>query len=204
MIQLYTITEDQLSTAVAERLVTECDHRWQVGVPVETGGSGKLFDRLPQYLKIANSLPVLLLTDLDRLECAPALVQRHCPARGWPEQFLFRVAVREVESWLLADHEGFSDFTGIPKNRLVYDCETIADPKQKLLNLVHRYASRDIKVRLVARHGGGLRPSTAYNLELTEYVNRVWQPARAEQCSDSLRRARQRLAGLAHRIFDTR
>src|SRR5690554_5304718 len=139
--QLYTITEDHLSTAVAERLVRESDDRWQVGVPITTGGSGKLLSELPKYLKVANSLPVLLLTDLDRLECAPSLSHRYCPARGWPECFLFRVAVREIEAWLMADHEGFSDFTGIPKNRLASDCEAIADPKQQLLSLVNRYAS---------------------------------------------------------------
>lgn len=85
--QLYTITEDHLSTAVAERLVRESDDRWQVGVPITTGGSGKLLSELPKYLKVANSLPVLLLTDLDRLECAPSLSHRYCPARGGPNVF---------------------------------------------------------------------------------------------------------------------
>lgn len=202
MIQLYTITEDQLSTTVATRLVTDCDRRWKVGVPITTGGAGKLFAELPQYLQIANSLPVFLLTDLDRLDCAPTLAQQYRPPRGWPERFLFRIAVREVENWLLADHQGFSKFTGIPVNKLTPASESITDPKQHLLSLVHRHASSDMKARLVTRHSGGLRPGTAYNATLSEFAAHIWQPVHAEQHSDSLKRARQRLSELASRVLD--
>ncbi len=127
--------EDRLSEAVARKLVA------QAGFDVKqcsfTGkmGAGFLKSNLPSYLSAGNRRPVLLLTDLDDAACAPALVVDWM--RGMVEcaHFMLRVAVREIEAWLLADRTGIHRFLDIPLRRIAGAPEEIANPKRELLLL---------------------------------------------------------------------
>lgn len=49
----------------------------------------------------ARLTPFLVLADLDRIECAPKLIRDWLPVEKHPNP-VFRVAVREVESWVQA------------------------------------------------------------------------------------------------------
>ena len=71
-----------------------------------------------QFCEIARYQPVLVITDLDRVACAATLI------RGWtandtlPVTLLLRVAVREVEAWLLADHDAMRTLLQRPRQIL--------------------------------------------------------------------------------------
>ena len=60
----------------------------------------------------AKGTPFILLTDLDKNECAPMLIQEWLTDPLHPN-LIFRVAVHEVEAWILADREAFAPFLGI-------------------------------------------------------------------------------------------
>ncbi len=87
---------------------------------------------------ISKNFPVLL-TDLDRIDCAPALVKSWLGNKKETELLFFRVAVREVEARLLADRIVFSEYTNIVLSKVPKDVEHLIDPKQTLLGIVKKY-----------------------------------------------------------------
>ena len=72
----------------------------------------KIFKKkIPALINMAkNGLPSLVITDLDRTLCAPSLV-RQCAGitadkpLSLPDDFFFRVAVRAIEAWIMADRK---------------------------------------------------------------------------------------------------
>lgn len=193
MTEIYLATEDTLSEAVAERLVINANQSLQVSVRMGGKGNGYLKQKLPKLIELANSIPVFLLTDLDRLECPPALINEWSGGRSMPPTMLFRIAVREVESWLLADRNAFADFIGVSPNKIPLSPESIDDPKQVLLGLVRRYGNRAIKSEILPAPNSRSSVGLGYNQTLGRFVMDKWEPRRAVENSDSLARAYARL-----------
>lgn len=198
MISVCTAVEDRLSAAVLERLLGEREGRLTIGMSITPTGFGNLKKKLPELVRLAPNVPVLLLTDLDRKECAPVLIGEWLGRQTKPDSLLLRVAVREVEAWLLADKQNFASFARIPLAKLQESPEDLDDPKQKLLNLVTRYSPAPLKRDLVAEHGHGPRQGLAYNERLSQFVHTSWNPVEASLNADSLARARRRISELAH------
>jgi hypothetical protein len=196
---IYLATEDQLSEAVGERLVNETGGRLQVCVRMGRRGNAYLKAKLPELSRLANSVPVMLLTDLDRIDCPPTLIRNWLGRRALPDDLLFRVAVRETEAWLMADLEGFADFTGVPPDRLPREPETLADPKETLVNLVRRHGRAKIRSEVVPPPRSRAKVGLGYNAVLCEFVRERWSPERAAPVTESLARARHRLGELAGR-----
>ena len=73
---VYIATEDALSEAVAERLILEENYGLTIVGRLGRKGNDYLMQKLPSLTKLACSIPVLLLTDLDRSECPAALIQK--------------------------------------------------------------------------------------------------------------------------------
>jgi hypothetical protein len=194
---VYTATEDLLSAAVIERLIGEAGGDLQITVAMSGQGFGGLRRKLPELIRVAHSLPVVLLTDLDRGECAPSLIESWLGRQAVPPVLLFRVAVREVEAWLLADNERFAEFARLPRNKLAEAPEEFDDPKQTLLNLVWKHSPAKIKHDIVVYRRGGPRQGLSYNDRLIEFARTAWRPAEAATRSDSLKRAIQRIQELA-------
>lgn len=200
MTSIYTACEDKLSNAIIDRLIQETRGKLHVAVPMVTGGFGKLRTKLPEFVKLAQHIPVVVLTDLDRRPCASELFRDWMRGYPCPDNLLLRIAVREVEAWVLADRERFSEFTSIPAGRLSTAPETLDDPKQTLLNLVWRHSPRPLKQALVTQHSGGTKQGYDYNLLLTRFVRESWRPDVAAANCNSLARARSRIAELAERL----
>jgi hypothetical protein len=139
----------------------------------------------------------VILTDLDTASCAPELITNWCGRGVLPKDLLFRVAVHETEAWLLADLEGFSRFSGIPKAKIPLSPEHLVDPKQTLLNLVRRYGHRDIKADLMPAPGSSARMGFGYNAALIRFVHSFWSVKRAAVRANSLERTRRRLRELS-------
>ncbi|RTD97891.1 DUF4276 family protein [Variovorax atrisoli] len=197
MTWLVLATEDELSETVGLCLAAEAG--LEVGQQLRRGGFGYLKSRLRNFCEIALHQPVFLLTDLDRMKCASTLVDKWMGDLERPENFVFRVAVREIESWLLADHDAIRSLLGKRIGRLPLDPDSLPDPKQALLALAAR-APRDIRDDLVATEGALASQGLGYNAQLCHMVRQNWRPARAADRSPSLAKARKRLKELAERI----
>ena len=143
-------------------------------------------------MQIAQYGAVFMLTDLDANECAPSLVANWLGNIVCPAKFLLRVAVREVEAWLMADRSGFAKFMGIATDQVPPEVEKVADPKMHLLKLA-RGARRDLRTALLPPTKSAAIQGFDYNVVLSTFVREKWSSARAVDNSDSLRRTVERL-----------
>jgi hypothetical protein len=154
------------------------------------GKNGKAFLRkqINGYNNAARYSPWLVLVDLDRdAECAPPLRGEWIPD---PAQHLcFRVAVREIEAWLMADAETLALFLSVARSRLAGDPEQILEPKIEMVNLARHSRRREIREDMVPRERSGRQVGPAYASRLMEYVETRWRPEVAAQGAESLSRA---------------
>ena len=185
--------EDLLSEAVATRLLADSAKNFAVGVVYNRGGYGYLKKTVPGWNNAAKGTPFFLLTDLDAWPCPPSLMA------SWlsdpiHRNLVFRVAVREVESWLLADRLNFASFLKVHKARIPERPDELLDPKATLVAIASRSPSAHIKSRLVPGRLSTARQGRDYNGCLTEFVATKWSPLEAAVNSPSLARCRESLA----------
>jgi hypothetical protein len=192
-------TEDELSEAVAVRLVNGAFGVGRVGNVLGRKGNSYLIKKLPSLRQMANREPVLVLTDLDDTNCASNLLQAWSGGQAFPENLLLRVAVRETEAWLLADRKGMANLLGISPNKIPVDPESLADPKRVLLHLA-RNAKREVRSELVVAKGAAASQGLGYNRLLSSFVSSDWQIEDAIIRSASLSKAVARLRELANRF----
>lgn len=178
--------EGIVDEAVAIRLI-----RYVGALPGTTygkNGKARLRQRINAYNMAAQYWPWIVIVDLDReFGCAPPLratwLRRQAPG------MCFRIAVRAVEAWILADGEEIAGFLGVPSSRIPRDPEALDDPKETLVNLARASRRRDIREDMVPTDSGGRRVGPAYTSRLVEFVSTRWQPDVGAQRAVSLRRA---------------
>lgn len=198
---LSAAVEGIVDEAVLRRLVTESGgvlHRAH-------GGEGKpaLRRSIAGYNNAARFSPWVVLVDLDRdADCVPPFVADWLPD---PSPLMrFRVAVRAVEAWLIADRRSIASFLSVPVSRVPPDPDAQPDPKRVLVTLARHSRRRDVREDMVPRDGSGRSVGRAYTSRLVDFVGTTWQPDQAAQYSDSLRRCRQRIAELVALDRDAR
>ena len=141
--------------------------------------------------------PVFLLTDLDTGHCPSELIANWAGNTELSPNLFMRVAVREIEAWLMADRDALSVALGIAVAHLPSDPETLLDPKAHLLNAA-RYAPRGIRQELLVTRGSVASQGIGYNRLLGNFVIESWSPQRAAERSPSLARCLDRIATLAN------
>lgn len=197
MADFYIATEDRLSETLAECIVTATGHAVAAKIPKDRrkhGGFGYLKTRLPDFITSCHGgLSFLLLTDLDTSPCPPALLNDWLGATPKPESFLLRVAVREVEAWVLADRSRFAGWLGIAETEVPVDPESCRDPKADLLNLATKSKKRDLREGLLPNKGAPSPIGLEYNDLLCKFVKTEWRLDEALKTAPSLARAIRRL-----------
>ena len=192
-------TEDELSEAVGKRLLIDAGYQLEPDPLLRRNGSGYLRSKMDSWYEIAKRKPVFLLTDLDRTVCPAELRAAWIGNRKPSENLVMRVAVREIEAWLLADHQALKTIVG-SRGSLPMDPDALPDPKQYFLRLIAKQARRDIREELVADTGAIASQGIGYNARLSHLVATIWSPERAALRSRSLQRARIRLSELVQRM----
>ena len=142
--------------------------------------------------------PVIILTDLDNSKHPTALIEKLLGKVKRPEQLIIRVAVREIESWVLSDRQEISKFLGSSVGKIPEDPDSLPDPKATLLGLAKK-APREVRADLVAQAGTIAKQGVGYNRVLVDFIRKHWCPTRASENSRSLRRAISRIQDLANR-----
>jgi hypothetical protein len=189
-------TEDELSEAVALRLLADFP-AITIGTSLRRGGNGYLRSRMRQFCEIAHHSPVLIVTDLDTHACPAALRMDWLKRLPRPASLLLRVAVCEIEAWLLADHAALGLLFGQSTRRRFPDQpDTLGDPKAFLLDLA-MHGPRRVREALCAEPGAVARQGLGYNAQLCDLIRTEWQPDRAAERFPSLRRAIGRVRELA-------
>ncbi len=188
--------EGIVDEAVLRRLVQHV----QGTVNAVYGKNGKthLRQRLDGYNQAARFGPWIVLVDLDHeADCAPLFRTAWLPNPA--PLMCFRVAVREVEAWLLADRERIATFLGVTVSSVSPDPEAEPDPKRTVVDLARRARRREIREDMVPRPGSGRTVGPAYASRLIEFASHAttgWRPEIAANRADSLRRCLTRLREL--------
>lgn len=187
--------EDELSEHVLRVSLAQTGRAFLVGAVHGRQGYGYLKKMLPAFQSAARGSTYIVMTDLDNSPCAPDLIEDWfgCPIGKYPERrhpnLLFRIAVRESESWVMADREGFASFLGISAHHIPEVTDTVADPKKLLLQLASKSRKRDLRDDLVPRPGDKRTIGPDYNGRLAEFLHTSWRARRAETVSPSFHKA---------------
>ena len=96
--------EDSLSEAVIRKIIQHSHRQFTIGYCYCKGGYGYLKRTIRGFNNAAKGTPFLVLTDLEA-ECPPIQIREWLPEPAH-QNLLFRIAVKEVESWLLSDRMG--------------------------------------------------------------------------------------------------
>jgi hypothetical protein len=190
LIPVNLATEDELSEVILLRVLADLN-RYAVGTAYRRGGSGYLRRTIHGWNSAAKGVPFIVLTDLDAAECPARLVNEWLQTQAHPN-LLFRIAVREVESWLLADPANLSEFLGV-KMVAPTITDAIADPKAAIIDLARKSRSRTIRDRIVPRKGSTAKHGPDYNGCLGWFVRKRWDIDTAKTNSPSLARTLDRL-----------
>lgn len=191
--EIQLVVEDELSGTVLRKIVEQSGNELSVYSVLITRGFGNIKNRIQQFLNASRAIPHIVLTDLDQMDCAPGLM------KDWGvgltnQELLFRVAVREVEAWLIADREGMATYLNLPVTKIPLHPELEVDPKQTLLNLVRRCKKKRLVDEIVPQAGSSASIGPLYNSRLGEFVRDYWSIERAVINSDSLFRAVKRIS----------
>ena len=162
------------------------------------GQSGKatINASIRAYNNAARHSPWFVLRDLDSdAPCAPELAKRLLPEpAAWMR---FRIAVREVEAWLLAETVGIAAYLGVPRGLVPVAPETLDDAKLALVNLARRSKKSAIRKDMVPYPGLSSVVGPGYVSRLGDFATGHWNiDAAADRC-DSLRRCISAVAKLA-------
>jgi len=117
MIRINCVSEDEPSLMVMQKMLNQFEDCFSIDQRTITHGFVKIRKHIKAYNNAASYTPYFVITDLDKNECAPTLI------RGWLDEplnknMLFRVAVREIESWLMADRKNFAKFIGVSYEKI--------------------------------------------------------------------------------------
>lgn len=142
----------------------------------------------PQFLLVC-------LVDLDREACVLDLIGTLLPG-GAPPGFLLRVAVKEMEAWLLADRGGMAQFTGAPLDKVPPEPDARDDPKREIVALVRQYGKPSLKKDIVPAVGSSAPVGPGYAPQIIQFIHETWNPDNALVHSRSFARAVQALRQL--------
>ena len=191
--------EGLVDEAVLHRLVA---HVGATPGPVHgKNGKAHLRQRLGGYNQAARLAPWVVIVDLDYdADCAPPFLTTWLPnpASG----MCFRIVVRKMEAWLLADRERIAHFLSVAVSRVPLNPEAVHDPKRVMVELAAHSRRREIREDMVPRPASGRMVGPAYTSRLIEFVMDTaggWQPEVAARTSDSLDRCLRRLRQLVER-----
>ena len=188
-------TEDELSEAIGLKMLAAFCPQLCLTHCFRGGGNGYLRQRYKNFHQMARRHYVLLITDLDAESCPTHLMASWRGNMPSSSQLIFRIAVREIESWLLADHDAMRLLLEKPEVALPESPDQLADPKRELLSLAGK-APRSVREDLCKKSGSIASQGLGYNLRLGELVRSTWEPNRAAQRSKSLQRACSQLSSL--------
>jgi hypothetical protein len=177
--------EGIVDSVVAQRICRELGH--EVGPIHIKNGKRNLDPKITAYNHAATRARWLVLRDLDfDADCPATLRGRLLPTEA-PGMRL-RIAVRAVESWLLADQGEIASYLGIRAQAVPEKPDSLDNPKQDLVNLARLSPRRLIREDMVPEEGARALVGPGYTQRVIEFVQGRWEPRRAAQRSASLAR----------------
>ena len=193
------IAEGFMEEAVAARLLPFCGH--ELGNIYGMRGCDYIRQKASVFHTLATEQTgVLVLTDFrdSGASCVPDALQEYVSNKipDPPKTFLFRFAVNELESWLLADNEGIAKYFGISVSRIPQEPEKEAHPKRVLVDLARSSRKKRIREGVAPLPGHHANIGPEYIDLLREFITMHWNIETAICNAPSLERCVRRLREL--------
>jgi hypothetical protein len=194
MAVINSLVEGDLDHAVADTLIQRTGH--VIGAVYGKKGIGYIKTKVRDFNKICDATCFLTLVDFmdTHLPCPAEVISQWLPHR-YPNM-LFRVAVREIESWLMADRSGLANFLAIDVTKVPANPEEIEDPKRSIINLARRSKKPSMRSALVPESGSTAQVGRLYTSEMTRYIKTQWNITAARGIAPSLEQCLRRLEAL--------
>lgn len=185
------LVEGEIDEIVAHKLVFEVGHR--VGVCYGKKGSGYIKNKIRNFNKSAKKFHYLALVDFMDTECkCPSeVISTWLPHKN--DLMFFRVVVREIESWIMADRKNIADFLNVSIEKIPLNPENEDDPKQKLVNIARGSRSSKIVSALVPEQNSTAQVGKLYTFEIKRFISEFWDVKLARVNSPSLHKCLKRL-----------
>jgi hypothetical protein len=194
MLVIHTIVEGLMDEAAATRIIAACG--LQPGTCYGKKGCTYIKQKIGQFNQTAKSINYLALVDfMDTGAACPAEVVMEWLPHPEP-LMLFRVVVRELESWLLADRNNIASFLGVSVDIVPKSPESLPDPKQALINLARRSRKAKLREALVPSDGSTAREGRLYTSEMTRFIRDHWDLQAAREMAPSLNKCIVRVESL--------
>ena len=181
------VVEDALSEFVIKELLNLFPEKYNLNMIYRKGGNGYIRNKIRGFNQASVYTPYIVLTDLDNYNCPSQLVTEWLN-EDQNRNLIFRVAIKEVESWLIADRINFSTFLRVSADLLPRNTEEIDDPKAFIFQLVRRSRSRTLQEDILPINDSA-RIGPNYNDRLIEFVENTWEIQNARIENRSLDRA---------------
>ena len=167
--------EGLVDEAVVRKLVALAGGR--TGEVYGRNGKQALRLRISGYNNAARRSPWVVLVDLENeADCAPPLRDEWVPAPA--PNLCFRVVVRAVEAWLMADGPTLARYLGVRLARIPEAPETVDNPKDSMVAL----ARQSRRKRHPPRHGATGQERSAGGSGVHIQAHQVRQGTLAARC----------------------
>ncbi len=178
------LVEGEIDEAVAIRIIQHLGH--DVGVGYGKKGFTYIKQKIDKFNQTAKEICYLSLVDFmdTNCQCPSEVISNWLPNRN--NLMIFRIVVREIESWLIADRENIAIFLNINIEKVPLDPENEKDPKQKLVNLARGSRSSKIRSAIVPEQNSTAQVGKLYTSELKRFVSDYWSVESARINSPSL------------------
>lgn len=182
-------TEDILTEEILIKIISSLDN---ISIPHKLGkqGSGFLLNSLQKLNELSRAHHVIAIFDLDLKPDAEefkSLLENKITNKT--QTFNIIISVREIESWILADREGFSEYLSISKEKICRAPDELLDPKEKIISLARLSKISDIKKGIPPKKGAAAKVGLSYNSLLSNFIRDKWDSERASKYSPSLLKA---------------
>jgi hypothetical protein len=185
------LVEGEIDEIVAHKLVIGVGH--QVGVCYGKKGSPYIKKKIRDFNKSAQNICYLALVDFMDTDCiCPSeVVSTWLPYKN--DLMFFRVVVREIESWIMADRKNIANFLNVGIEKIPSNPENEDDPKQKLVNIARGSRSSKILSALVPEQNSTAQVGKLYTSEIKRFIADFWDANSARTNSPSLDKCLERL-----------
>lgn len=182
MIPVNILVEGPSDEAVAKQLLKHVG--LEAGPVYGRKGKAHLLERLPNYNQAAQFAPWFAIIDLDTKPCPPEALQIWLPqpSRG----MRFRIAVRAIESWLLADSGNLAHYLSVPEAKIQTLTDSYPNPKEVLISIARHSRNRIIRSDMVPHQSSGAKVGPLYVDRLKEFTEKYWDLVAASKHSKSL------------------
>jgi hypothetical protein len=175
--------EGDVDAVVVRRILEEAG--LAMGPVYGRRGKSQLDKSLGGYNNAARHVAWLVLRDLDHdADCAPELARLLLPKPAL--NMCFRLAVRQIEAWLLADRARIAELFQLPLEVIPEDPDALTDAKAAMVSLARRSRNRRLRMEIVPEGSTRSKVGIGYSGRMIEFAADLWRPRIGALSSPSL------------------